>query len=146
MEAEERKLGYEIKQLSCLMRHDLDRQLSKCVPGLTSMQARIIGYLSNHTQEPVYQRDLEREFEIRGPSVTSVLQLMEKNGLIVRSHVSHDARLKRLELTPKAVAVNQRIRKGLSEHEKRIREGLTEEEVSAFLSVLSKMKKNLTNA
>ena len=143
MDDEKLKLGYEVKQLSRLMRYDLDRQLSECVPGLTSMQARIIKYLSDHAQEAVYQRDLERKFEIRGPSVTSLLQLMEKNGLIVLSRVSHDARLKRLELTPKAVEINQRIQKSICRHEERIRMGLTKEEVEHFLSILHKIKQNL---
>lgn len=142
MDDETLKLGYEVKRLSCLMRQDLDRQLSECIPGLTSMQARIIGYL-HHAKEPVYQRDLEQIFQIRGSSVTSLLQLMEKNGWIVRSHVAHDARLKRLELTPQAMEINRRIQEGIGLHEERVRKGLTAEEIETFLAVIQKIEQNL---
>lgn len=140
---DEKRIGYEVKQLSCLIRYDFETQLSQQEVGVTCMQAWIIGYLSRSGQTPVYQRDLEHEFQIRGSSVTSLLKLMEKNGLIVRSRVSHDARLKRLELTPKAIEIHRKIQESIRQHEERLRTGLTEEEVAVFFSVVHKIKQNL---
>ena len=42
----------------------------------TPMHGWILGYLYNHRDQPVYQRDIEREFSITRSTVTSILQLM----------------------------------------------------------------------
>src|SRR5690606_41099126 len=52
--------------------------------GLTSMQGWIIGYLSKHKEQPVFQRDLEKQFNIRRATASGLLQLMERNGLLRR--------------------------------------------------------------
>ena len=64
------------------------------------MQGWIIGYLYQNRDKEVFQRDIQEQFSIRRSTVTGILQLMEKNGLITRSSVERDARLKKLELTP----------------------------------------------
>ena len=75
------------------------------------MQRWVIGYLSEHEGKDVFQRDLEEEFSVRRSTATGILQLMEKNELITREPVSHDARLKKLVLTPKAIEIQKRLLK-----------------------------------
>lgn len=137
------RLGCEVKKLSRAINYNLEKILSEKVSGLTYMQARVITYLSRHDGEAIYQRDLEKAFQIRGPSVTSLLQVMEKNDLIIRSRVSHDARLKRLELTEKSIQIDQAIEECVVRHEALIRAGLTEEETKTFLSLMQKIEQNL---
>ena len=43
---------------------------------------------------------------------------MEKKGLVTREPVAHDARLKRLQLTPKAIAHHELIMEKIQEVEK----------------------------
>ena len=52
--------------------------------GLTSIQTRILGHLRHAQKEnkDVFQRDIEEVFRIKRSSVTSVLQTLEKKGLI----------------------------------------------------------------
>ena len=65
----------------------------------TPMHGWIIEYLYRHRDEPVFQRDIEREFSITRSTVTNILQLMERKGYIRRQSVPQDARLKQLVLT-----------------------------------------------
>ena len=65
----------------------------------TPMHGWIIEYLYRHRNEPVFQRDIEREFSITRSTVTNILQLMERKGYIQRLSVPQDARLKQLVLT-----------------------------------------------
>lgn len=65
----------------------------------TPMHGWIIEYLYRHRDEPVFQRDIEREFSITRSTVTNILQLMERKGYIQRLSVPQDARLKQLVLT-----------------------------------------------
>ena len=47
----------------------------------TPMHGWIIEYLYRHRDEPVFQRDIEREFSITRSTVTNILQLMERKGI-----------------------------------------------------------------
>ena len=77
----------------------------------------------------IYQRDLEKEFHIRRSSVAETLRLMENKGLIVREYVSHDARLKRIVLTPKATAIQEQVVKKIEEVEIELTKGLSTGEI-----------------
>ena len=59
----------------------------------TPMHGWIIEYLYRHRDEPVFQRDIEREFSITRSTVTNILQLMERKGYIERQSVPQVARL-----------------------------------------------------
>ena len=57
------------------------------VDNVTPMHDWIMSYLYWHKNEPVYQRDIEREFSITRSTVTNILQLMERKGYIERQSV-----------------------------------------------------------
>ena len=78
------------------------------VEDVTPMHEWILSYLFWHRDEPVYQRDIEREFSITRSTVTNILQLMERKGYIERQSVPQDARLKRLVLTEREPASTKR--------------------------------------
>ena len=71
------------------------------VEAVTPMHGWIMEYLYRHSETPVFQRDIEREFSITRSTVTNILQLMERKGYITRQSVAQDARLKQLVLTEK---------------------------------------------
>ena len=71
------------------------------VEAVTPMHGWIMEYLYRHSETPVFQRDIEREFSITRSTVTNILQLMERKGYIARRSVEQDARLKQLVLTEK---------------------------------------------
>ena len=48
----------------------------------TGVQSWIVRYLYDHGEEDVFQKDLESQFSVRRSTMTTILQLMEKNGLI----------------------------------------------------------------
>ena len=134
----ENLVGFEIKTVHNLLKRDFDKSpIHDKFKGLTGVQKWVIGYLSEHEGQDVFQRDLEEEFSIRRSTATGILQLMEKNDLIIRQPVSYDARLKKLVLTKKASEIQHEI------HDKKLREGITEEELELFFKVMKKIKKNL---
>ena len=54
---------------------------------LTMMQSWIIRFLYEHSEEDIYQRDIEAEFSIARSTATGILKLMEKRGYIRRVSV-----------------------------------------------------------
>lgn len=139
---ENRELGFQIKSVSNLMLRKMKSKGAENVE-ITRMQAWIIGYIYECGDQDVFQRDLEKKFNIRRSTATGILQLMEQNGLITRSSVPYDARLKKLELTPKALKIQKAIAERISRLEEIMGEGISEEEKEAFFGVMEKIKANL---
>jgi DNA-binding MarR family transcriptional regulator len=75
--------------------------------------------------------------------MTSILQLMEKNGLIVKEEVTSDKRLKKLILTSLAVEKQERMRKCIDDLELKLRNNISDEELAAFVSIAEKIGANL---
>ena len=137
-------IGPEIKTLSNLIKRRFDNsKVISEVAKLTGMHSWFIGYLYHNGDKDIFQRDIEEEFSIRRSTATGILQLMEKNNLIVREPVDYDARLKKLVLTPKAIAVHEEITKEIQKIEADLANGLSKEEIDTFLLLINKMKKNL---
>ena len=52
---------------------------------LTTMQKHVLKFILLETMHrDLYQKDIEEEFQIRKPTVTGILKLMEKNGYLQR--------------------------------------------------------------
>ncbi|WP_058599394.1 MarR family winged helix-turn-helix transcriptional regulator [Aureimonas ureilytica] len=64
--------------------------------GLTYPRARALAALS---RQPMTQRELAEDLELEGPTVVRLLDGMEQQGLVRRTPVPGDRRLKRIELT-----------------------------------------------
>ena len=140
--ARKNAIGHEIKTLSNLIRRRLDN--SPVFSEVTGMQGWIIGHVyHNRYKRDIFQRDIEAEFLIRRSTATGILQLMEKNGLIIRGPVEYDARLKKIVLTPKAIAIHEAVIRELDRLEEQLEQGLTQEEVNAFFVIIKKMKRNI---
>ena len=109
----------------------------------TPMHGWIIEYLYRHRDEPVFQRDIEREFSITRSTVTNILQLMERKGYIERQSVPQDARLKRLILTEEGGRVHEKTILSLRQTDEFVAGLLTDEENAELLRLLNKLRKGL---
>ena len=98
----DREIGYEIRVLNNTIRNSINSmKLNKDIesnPHTTRLHAWVIGFVF-HSKNPVYQKDIETEFQIKRSTASTLLASMEKNGLITRRSVDHDARLKQVILT-----------------------------------------------
>lgn len=110
----------------------------------TEMQQAVIWYLGQHMGQDIFQRDLEKAFHMRRSTATGILQLMERDHLLVREPVAHDRRLKKLCLTEKALALHQEAVLRLTQIEQRLIEGIAPEELATFHRVVAKMIANIS--
>lgn len=136
------RVGFEVKKLSNLVKKRIDHLSAET--GLTGFQGYLMGYLVREgSRRDIFQRDVEKHLEISRASVTSVLQLMEKNGFIRRESVDTDARLKKIVVTDKGLQANNRILSSLDRMEADLVEGISAEEMETFISVMDRIRKNL---
>lgn len=112
--------------------------------GISEAQGRILNYiLVESTLRDVYQRDIEKEFELRSATVTITLNALAEQGLIARIPDPKDGRRKRLVFTEKAAGIRAALQEEILGTESRMLTGITEEERKAFLSIAERMLKNL---
>ena len=137
-------LGYQIKSLERMIyhRHTLSATRSY-VDSLTGTHGWVIRYLYENKDNDIFQRDIEKTFGVRRSTVTSMLQIMEKNGLITRGSVPYDSRLKKITPTEKALELHRRISDEIDAIEAELSAGLSEEEIASFIATIEKIKKNL---
>ena len=143
MQQNERVLFALHKTSRCIKRYVDRRTQQICDGGVTGTHGWAIGWLYDRRHEDVFQRDFEKACGVRRSTATSILQLMEKNGLIVRESVPYDARLKKITLTEKALLLHRQIDSAFDELEEKLRASLSERELSCFFSVLQKIQKEV---
>ncbi len=141
--------GYPMREmvnLRCIWHRVIEKQMADL--GMTSIQSRMIGYLyfQSRRQRKVFQGQLEEEFKIRKSSVTSVIQILEKKGLVRRTGVPGDARKKELVLTEQGIAVQETVIERLERLEELVNQVLTEEERRLWFSCIRKIETRLEEA
>lgn len=137
-------INKEIKRVNNILdRSFMQSDLKKTVDEITGTNGWIIGYLAENQNKDIFQRDIEEVFSVRRSTVSNIIQLMEKKGLIKREYVNSDARLKKIVLTEKSLKLHKMINKYMTEQEEKIRKDISDEELEIFFNVLEKIVNNV---
>lgn len=135
-------IGKLINGLSNLIKRQIDRQAA--AHELTGVQGRILHMILAGTRDgEVFQRDIEEEFNLRRSTATGILQLMEKNGMILRKPVPYDARLKSIVPTEKAAALHDAVSGDIREIERLLAQNIAPDDLAVFRRVLEQMYRNM---
>lgn len=139
------KLGLDISKINHILSRTIDAAVINAIDdSLTVSQAYVIDFICDRCKDKdVFQKDLEKEFDLKRSSISLMLNNMEKNGLIKRIAVSDDARLKKIVLTQKSIELYERISIAIDSVENKIAKNLTSEEIEVFNIVLNKIRNNL---
>lgn len=134
----------EIKKTQNLIFRLLEAE-SKADPEniLTFSDRQICGYLLHNKENPVFQRDIEKEFSLRRSSASAQLAKMEEKGLIERTTDDADKRLKEITLTQKAKDTLAASFKQVDNLESLVTEDLSEKEIDSFLITLKKIQERV---
>lgn len=134
---------YKIKDLDMeILRLIVNNDDGKNICSLSPSQMKIIAYIFNKDGE-VYQRDLEKDLNLRRATLSGVLNTMEKNNLLIRISSDKDARSKRIILNEKTKEIFSKKREKLIEVENILIRGIEEKELNKFLNTIDKMKNNI---
>lgn len=131
-------IGKRLSNVSNRIRRYIDNETSTY--GVTHMQSMIIRFLIHQADNFVYQRDIEKEFGIRRSSVTSILQLMEKNGFITRISDENDARLKRILLTEVGICAEEKVHNIIHSTEEKLSKSISAKQKKELFSLLDKLE------
>ena len=138
------QIGLEVKILGSLIDREIRAKVDvDNLDKMTNMHGHIIGFLRYNSDREIFQRDIEKRFMISGASVSEILKLMEKNGLIERKPVERDGRLKKIVLTDKAIAMHDEVKASIDSVEREIDGLITEEERAEFDRIAMKLIEKL---
>ena len=139
------KLGLDISKIHHIISRNMDASVISAIDdNLTVSQAYVIDFISNEGKDKeIFQKDLEREFDLKRSSISLMLNNMEKSDLIERVPVTEDARLKKIILTQKSIKLYEKISTAIDSIEDKLSENITPEEIKVFQSVLDKIRNNL---
>lgn len=139
-----RKLGFEIGRTSRLIKRVMDNSGAKeYIDKVTGTHGWALGYFHRNLGRDIFQKDFEKEFDIRRSTASRILSLMEGNGLITRESVPYDARLKKIVLTKKALEIEDQVISFFDSLEREYEKNISQEELEIFYRVLDKINSNI---
>lgn len=144
MEINERMVSAELRTLSRRIHRFIENSPNKkTIDSVTGTHGWIIAYLSCKRGKDIFQKDIEREFDVTRSTASKVIDLMEQKGLVERKKVSYDARLRKLSLTPKAEQLSELFERDQTLLEETLTKGFSDEEKQKLNEYIKRMKDNL---
>lgn len=142
---EKNRIAYEIITLDHNIRRFLINE-GKCAPIKnmpSQVQMRIVHYLIQNKDTDIYQRDLEKVFNLRRSTISGILKTMEKHNIIIRTDSKIDARSKKIELSSTSLKFYNESRKVFEKVNSILTKDIDTDDLEIFFKVAQKMKENL---
>ena len=117
-------VGHWVKLAYIAMRRELDATVRKA--GITPTQWQALGVL--YHKPGLTHSELEKHLDIEAPSVTSLVNGMERKGWVKRERSASDARAKKLHLTPRGRTLIESCRQATLPIERSVTAALSESE------------------
>ncbi len=127
-------LLYQASHKCMMMQNEILKKFN-----ISVMQAAILAIIRFVEDGTVNQRTLSREMGVKESSVSSMINTMIKNDLIIREQSKTDARSKLLRLGERGREITEFIENSAQDVENELYGHLTEEEKSSLVSILKKL-------
>ena len=135
-------LIHEIKKINGDIFRGISNRYKEMNLDITPMHAKIIMTLYR-SSESLCQKDLEEPMSCNKSTMSSVISTMEKNGLLTRNVSDFDSRINYLKLTEKGLEIAEFLKEDRAYMEKILTDGISEQEYTAFMTVVARIRKNL---
>lgn len=135
-------VGHLLARCGQLCKQRMDQNLQNY--DVTQAQAHVILYLIEaERQGEVYQKNLEKRFRIKAPTVNGIVERLEEKGFLTRAPGQRDGRCRRLHVTEKGRQLEREIHQRIAETEALMVQDFTEEERQMLHALLRRLRANL---
>ena len=141
LERREQSIGFVVKQINTVFEKDLNIRLKRL--GITSSQCAVLDYLFHNNKEEVKQRDVEKNLNLKNPTVTGILKRLDEKGFILCVPNATDKRKKNIYLTEKAYDIQRKMEADRRKLDRELTRGMTKKEVAALRKGLEKLLYNI---
>ena len=139
-----RRIGLELAAIGNLIKRRVPN-IPNAETELTRMQIWVINYIRHRDSEKdMYQGEIERTFNITRATASNLLKRMERDGLITRESVFHDARMKKILLTDEAIRRSDEVLRCIDENERLMEQNISVDDLEVFFRVIDQIKENLS--
>lgn len=141
----ETAIRIQIRTLNNTLRRNVEsRSVTAELTQMTGTNAWMIAFIAERTDQglDVFQRDIENTFSVTRSTVSKVIQLMEKKGMLRREPVDYDARLKKLVLCGPALELSRMLREDTFQLERELTAGFSAEELTLLSDFLNRLQRN----
>ena len=139
MIAEFNKTGPLMGKLHRSLRRNYDRQLKEF--GLTPCQFEVL--ITLWEEDNILSSELGKRVSRDGPTITGVIDRMERKMLVKRKRDSNDRRVVKVVLTSKSKGMKEQLSVTNKQILERITENLTSKEINQLETLLLKMINNV---
>lgn len=139
---EQKPLGFIIKQINNIYEKELTNRLKML--GITSSQCAVLNYLFQSNQEKVTQREIERQLNLKNPTVTGLLKRLDEKGFVLCVQSPSDKRCKNVYLTEKAFDIQKKMESDRKKLDRMLTLGMTKKETESLRKALEKVLYNIS--
>lgn len=137
-----KRIGTELREVQQLIKQRMEIERGNDSVNLTHVQIRLLFFLYK-SEKPIYQKDIEEYMKIRRSTATQMLNVLERDGYIVRIIAKHDGRLKEVKVTDSTLLLIDVMEAHIHKTEWMLRQDIDEDDLSVFFKVLDQLKENL---
>lgn len=134
-------LGDELRKTSHILRRTIGKSAITTDCKIRKFDMDVIMFIQ-FMDKPVYQKDIEKELELKKTTVSLGLDKMAEQDLIIRKSVKEDGRLKQIVLTKKAIDLCKDLKKSMLKYEILLMNDITAEEKKVMRDCLEKIRNN----
>lgn len=135
-------IGFLIKQINNGYEKNFNKMLKTI--GITSSQCEVLDYLFHSSKEEITQRDIEKNLNLKNPTVTGLLKRLDEKGFILSVPSATDKRCKNIYLTEKAYDIQRKMEASRKKSDRQLTIGMSKKEVQALKRVLEKVLYNIS--
>lgn len=128
-------IGYQLRMAQIALFRDFSRG-----PGMEDVTPGLFGVLVVIEANPdLKQSDLARAAQLDRSTVVTVIDNLEKRGLVERRAALHDRRSNAIRLTAAGTTLLKKLKRQVAQHEKRLLQNFSAEEHETFIRLLKKV-------
>ena len=139
---------FKIRILDNQIKRFIDKKAMSVDKNLTGMQLAVLLFVGYHNKldknKDIFPNDIEKKFNVRRSTVTTILKKLVKDGYITQIRASYDERYKRLFITEKSELIYSKIQQAQIEGEEIVSKGLRQEKIDIFFEVANKIMENIS--
>ena len=112
---------------------------------ITGMQRWTLGYLNDHADTEIYQKDIEKALSLKNPTVTGILKRLDEKGFILAVPSNQDKRCKNIYPTEKAYDIQKKMDNYRKKIDRRLTIGMSKKEIAALEKMLDRVLYNISD-
>lgn len=138
---------FKIGKILKIVNNYMDKDINNCLSdyNITRSQMGILIYIQVAECKNIEanQVDIEKEFNLKNPTVTGLINRLEEKGYIKRVRSDKDKRYNKLELTESGREILNKGKRKAEENEEKLLKILTEDEMRELKRILTKIVNNI---